>query len=68
MATTKHLRRRDARPIAISTCSAFFLVATSTTKAQTPQRLTDPDIGIVLNAWIDADGLPRGDAASFLDD
>ncbi len=26
------------------------------------QRLTDPDTGIVLNSWFDADGLPHGDA------
>jgi hypothetical protein len=29
-------------------------------------RLTDPDTGIVLNAWIDADGQLRGDAANFV--
>jgi hypothetical protein len=30
------------------------------------RRLTDPATGIVLNAWIDADGLPRGDAPTIL--
>ena len=31
------------------------------------QRLTDPATGIVLDSWIDANGDPQGDAASFLD-
>lgn len=30
------------------------------------RRLTDPNSGIVLNAWIDADGNPQGDAATIL--
>lgn len=30
------------------------------------QRLTDPNTGIVLDSWIDADGVPRGDAANYL--
>ncbi|MCB9916250.1 MAG: hypothetical protein H6828_14065 [Planctomycetes bacterium] len=29
-------------------------------------RLTDPNSGIVLNAWIDANGDPQGDAAGIL--
>jgi hypothetical protein len=34
--------------------------------AQLIQKLTDPDIGIVLDAWFDADGQPRGNAADFI--
>jgi hypothetical protein len=30
------------------------------------QRLTDPDTGIVLNAWIDADGALRGYASTYV--
>ena len=26
------------------------------------RRLTDPDFGIVLDSWLDADGLPQGNA------
>ena len=32
------------------------------------ERLADHENGIVLDSWIDADGLPRGDAAGFLAD
>jgi hypothetical protein len=31
------------------------------------RRLTDPDRGIVLDSWFDADGLPQGKAAQFVD-
>lgn len=30
------------------------------------QRLTDPNNGIVLNSWFDADGQPQGNAATFV--
>ena len=30
------------------------------------RRLTDPGTGIVLDSWLDADGLPQGDAALYL--
>jgi hypothetical protein len=30
------------------------------------RRLTDPGTGIVLDSWLDSDGLPRGDAALYL--
>lgn len=30
------------------------------------RRLADPSIGIILNAWIDADGIARGDAPGIL--
>jgi hypothetical protein len=30
------------------------------------KRLTDPDNGIVLDSWIDADGLPQGHATDFV--
>ena len=30
------------------------------------QRLTDPTLGIVLDSWIDADGVLRGDAGSVI--
>lgn len=35
--------------------------------AQLIEKLADPDVGIVLDAWLDADAQPRGDAANFLD-
>ncbi len=30
------------------------------------QRLTDPNTGIVLDSWLDADGATQGDAATFV--
>ncbi len=30
------------------------------------RRLADPNTGIVLDSWIDADGQPRGDAGNFI--
>ncbi|MCG6937540.1 MAG: hypothetical protein LJE83_05135 [Gammaproteobacteria bacterium] len=30
------------------------------------QKLTDPDTGIVLDSWLDADGQPQGNAADFV--
>ena len=30
------------------------------------QRLTDPNTGIVLDAWIDADGQPQGNAPNYI--
>ncbi len=59
MATTKHLRPRDARPIALSACAALYLLAPSTTKAQTPERLTDPNI-LAFIASLDENGIPPG--------
>ena len=32
------------------------------------RRLTDPDVGIVLDSWFDANGDPGGDAASLIED
>ena len=31
------------------------------------ELLTDPDIGLVLDSWIDADGAPQGNAATYVD-
>ncbi|MGE0791254.1 MAG: hypothetical protein AB7S26_36610 [Sandaracinaceae bacterium] len=30
------------------------------------QRLTDPQFGIILDSWIDADGQPQGNAANYI--
>lgn len=30
------------------------------------QKLTDPDVGVVLDSWLDADGQPQGDAANYV--
>ena len=30
------------------------------------ERLTDPNLGLVLDAWLDADGIPQGEAANFI--
>jgi hypothetical protein len=30
------------------------------------QRLTDPDTGVVLDSWIDADGQLRGNASNYV--
>ncbi len=30
------------------------------------QRLTDPDVGIVLDSWIDANGQPQGNAGNYI--
>jgi len=34
--------------------------------AQLIQKLTDPNIGVVLDSWIDANGAPQGNAADFV--
>lgn len=34
--------------------------------AQILQKLTDENVGLVLDSWIDADGLPGGNAADFI--
>lgn len=33
---------------------------------RTIQLLTDPNIGVVLDSWFDANGIPQGNAANFL--
>lgn len=30
------------------------------------QKLTDPAVGVVLDSWVDADGMPHGGAAGYL--
>ena len=30
------------------------------------ERLTDPDLGLVLDSWLDADGNAAGDAANYI--
>jgi len=34
--------------------------------AQLIEKLADPNVGVVLDSWLDADAQPRGDAANFL--
>jgi hypothetical protein len=34
--------------------------------AQLIQKLTDPNVGVVLDSWIDANGAPQGNAADFV--
>ena len=34
--------------------------------AQLIQKLADPNTGLILDSWIDADGAPQGDAAQFI--
>ena len=34
--------------------------------AQLIEKLANPDVGIVLDSWLDADAQPRGDGANFL--
>jgi hypothetical protein len=34
--------------------------------AQLIQKLTDPNVGVVLDSWFDADGQPQGNAADFI--
>jgi hypothetical protein len=30
------------------------------------QKLADPNTGLILDSWVDADGVPRGNAVNFL--
>ncbi|MGD8641462.1 MAG: hypothetical protein PVG89_12595, partial [Gammaproteobacteria bacterium] len=52
------------RPDNAATCSITRI--SEPLGAQLIEKLADPDVGVALDAWLDANDLPRGEAANFL--
>ncbi len=44
-------------------CAALFLLSAC---ANTDYTDADPDVGVVLDSWLDADGDPHGNAATCM--